>query len=477
MTKLTKMIATIGPATDSPEMIEKLIEAGVNIFRFNFKHNSVEWHNERIERVNKVADKLGISVGTLIDLQGPEIRINMPKDTLEVKKGEKIVFGEAAFSNPDVPGISITHPDIIPHIADDQRIVADDGAFVFQLVREGKQAFLIPQTSGILKTRKSLNIPGADFPFPVLIDRDFEGLKLAARTELDFVALSFVRSAEDMKVVRREMEKHKVKARLVSKIETQKAIDNIDDIIAESDAVMVARGDLGVELPIEQVPYYQKLIIKKCVESSTPVITATQMLQSMVHTPYPTRAEISDIGNATYDQTDAIMLSEETAMGEYPLETVNLMSRTAVFNESKFHHDVRRKFNHVMNRQAEIIADAAYNVYLQSGKSEKVQAFVVFTQSGTTARLVSRYRPHVPIYVFTTEKQVADSLTINFGVTPLVSTHAQKLGSIVRSEDVLEEIAELKKAKLLKEGKKVIVLYGDTWGTPGSTSTIKIVRV
>ncbi len=479
MNKLTKIIATIGPATDSPEMIEALINAGVNIFRFNFKHNTVEWHNERIERVNAVAKKMGVNVGTLIDLQGPEIRINMPGDQIEIKKNEKLIFGEEAFTGKPgaKKGFSISHPDIIPHIKNGQHIVADDGAFRFTFERIGSKSYLIPHNGGIMKQRKSLNIPGADFPFPVLVDRDFDGLELAAKNEIDFVALSFVRTASDLQVVRREMNKYKVKGMLVAKIETQKAIDHLDDIVKHADALMVARGDLGVELPIEQVPYYQKLLIKKCIEHNIPVITATQMLQSMVDSPFPTRAEISDVGNATYDFTDAVMLSGETATGSYPLQTVEIMAKTAAFNESKFLDDIRLRFNYSMNKQEEIIADAAYNVYLKSGMSEKVQAFIVFTQSGKTARLVSRYRPQVPVFVFTPSSNVADSLSISFGAYPFVVNSPEKKGSLVDTNELLRAVELLKKKKMLEPGKKVIILHGDKWAVEGGTSTIKIVQL
>ena len=273
------------------------------------------------------------------------------------------------------------------------------------------------------------------------------------------------------------MKKYKVPGSLIAKIETKKAIENIDEIINESDAVMVARGDLGVELPVEQVPYYQKYIIKKCIETTTPVITATQMLKSMAESPFPTRAEVSDIGNAAFDLTDAVMLSEETAMGEYPVESVKLMSRTVAFNESKFYKDLRPWFEYTMKGLAEIIADAAYNMYLTSGMTEKVQAFMVFTHTGSTAHLVSRYRPQVPIYAFTKQKEIADKLTLDFGVTPFVMKNTVRKGQLVSSHHVLLNVKRLLDTGYLQKGKKIIVLHGDRWSIPGSMTTVKIVRV
>lgn len=476
MQKLTKIVATIGPVTDSEESIEKLIKAGVNIFRFNFKHSSIEWHNERIERVNKVAARLGIPVGTLIDLQGPEIRINMSTPSIETKKGELLLFGPEALEEGKEKGFSISHPDIIQYLKPEQKLLADDGAYTFYVVKKGDKTYLRCDTEGTLATRKSLNIPGADFPFPVLVDRDFEGLQLAARAELDFVALSFVRTVSDLEITRQEMKKYNVKAKMVAKIETQKALDNIDAIIEASDAVMVARGDLGVELPIEQVPYYQKLIIKKCLKQGIPVITATQMLQSMIQNPYPTRAEVSDIANATYDLTDAVMLSGETASGAYPLDAVEMMAKTVLFHEQKSVQDTRMKQQFNVNDTPAMICDAAYTLYLQSvERQDKIAAFVVFSHSGRTARLLSRYRPGVPIYVFTPNSTICDSLTINFGVYPFVK-EVLKTGEVTR-DDVEIAIDFLKKEEYLHKGGTIIVLHGNKWAVQGGTSTVKMVTV
>lgn len=475
MNKLTKIIATIGPVTDSEEMIEKLINAGVNVFRFNFKHNTVEWHSERIERVNKVANSMGVHIGTLIDLQGPEIRINMPGDSIEIKEGELLVFGEDSFKEGN-KGFSITHPDIIEHLQEGQLILADDGTFNFNVVRKDGKTYLKANRTGLLKQRKNLNIPGADFPFPVLVERDFDGLKLAVRHEIDFVALSFVRTVDDLKLIRSEMKKYEVNALLISKIENQKALDNIDGIIELSDGIMVARGDMGVELPTEQVPYYQKKIIRKCMERGIPVITATQMLQSMVENPQPYRAEVSDIANATYDRTDAVMLSAETASGKYPLEAVQVMAKTAEFNEKRFLRDVRKTVDYRTENVPALICDTAYNLYVGL-KSEKVNVvgFLVFSQTGRTARLISRYRPDAPIYSFSPSKTVSDSLALSFGVDPCTQEREQK--GQVNKNDVLNAITFLREKKGLPKGGKLIVLHGDVWAVEGGTSTIRLVEI
>jgi len=474
--KLTKIVATIGPVSDSNETIEKLIRAGVNVFRFNFKHNTVEWHSERIQRVNKVAKKIGFSVGTLIDLQGPTIRINMPYDELKIEKGDRLIFGEESFQKKE-KGFSMSHPDIIKHIAVGQKLLADDGCFTFYIERSGKKTYLRSETSGILKNRKALNIPGSNFPFPVLIERDFEGLALAARESVDIVAMSFVRSAEDIKIVRKEMKKYKLNAKICAKIETQKGIDNLDEIIEETDSIMVARGDLGVELPLEQVPFYQKEMIKKCLEKGKPVITATQMLQSMVTSPFPTRAEVSDVANAVYDYTDAVMLSAESATGTYPVITVETMSRIVKYSEVKFARDTRKLFDYLITDHEDSICDAAYNLYFQSMvQPVKVAAFLVFTHTGRTARTISRYRPMVPVFAFTPTTDVRDSLNVNFGVFPFLQEELKKMNE-VKKDDVLRAIKLLVSKKMLYKGDKVIVLHGDYWAVKDGLSTLKLVTV
>lgn len=474
MQKLTKIIATIGPASDSPEIIEKLIMAGVNVFRFNFKHGEIVWHSERILRVNAVAKKLGVHIGTLIDLQGPEIRIHMPGDALDIVEGELLRFGPASYE-PGQKGFSINHPQIIEHLKDGQRIVVDDGFYTFRVIRREGDVYLQSETTGRLPTRKSLNIPGADFPFPVIIDRDLEGLKLAVAHHIDFIALSMVRSARDMRAVRAEAKKFGVSGKLVAKIETQKALDSIDQIIDASDGVMIARGDLGVEIPIERVPFYQKMIIKKCMIHGKFVITATQMLQSMIEQPFPTRAEVSDIANAVYDLTDAVMLSGETANGAHPLRAVQMMEKTAHFYEGKTDERMRGDIQFSVRDTSALIGDAAHDLYLDYVKAnQKVDGFMVFTQSGQTATLLSRYRPKVPIYAFTPNSEVCESLSMNYGVYPIIFGFT----------DVAEvTLSELKRAALMlqKSGMlrarrgKLIVVHGDQWGRGSGATTIRII--
>ncbi len=476
MNKLTKIVATIGPACESEEMIEKLITAGVNVFRFNFKHNTVEWHGDMIERVNKVAKRMGVRIGTLIDLQGPEIRINIAAGELDLKIGEEILLDEETLKN-DAKGFTISHPEIIEHLEQDQGCVVDDGAFEFEVVKKNGKTYLKCLSKGILKQRKSMVIPGADFPFPVLIDRDFDGLKLAKLKEIDFVALSFVRSAEDVKMLRKEMKKYGVEAKVVSKIETQLALDELDDIVDASDGVMVARGDLGVELPIEQVPYQQKMMIKKSIEKGKFVITATQMLESMIKSPIPTRAEVSDIANAGYDLTDATMLSGESAFGEYPLKAVEVMAKTLRFNETKFFSDSRLQFDYERDGTDSMVCDAAYDLFLEMrARGEEVAGFIVFSHTGQTVKILSSLRPDKPIVAFCKDSKVAESLTVSYGVLPIVMGKKYKKNEQVTQDHVLAGIRYLEDMGVAKKGERFIVMHGDVWDVAGGTSTVKLVQ-
>jgi len=475
--KLTKIVATIGPASDSEEKIEELIRAGVNVFRFNFKHSSVEWHSQRIERVQKVAEKLGANIATLIDLQGPSIRTNQENDELECSRGEKLVFGEDVFSKHE-KGISLSHPEVIEQLEDGQKLLVNDGLYSFRVKRESKKTYVIAEQDAVLKNKRNVSIPGSTFTFPLLIERDFEGLQLAARTNIDFVALSFVRTGDDIKTLREEMKKYKLNAQIVAKIETQVALTNLDEIIEQTDCVMVARGDMGVELPFEQVPYYQKLMIKKCIEHGKPVITATQLLQSMIDSPLPTRAEVSDVANAIYDFTDAIMLSGETASGSFPVESVHVMSKTASYVEGKpMLLDARNHFTYETEDQEQVIADAAYTLFLKAKQQKKpIKGFIVFTLSGRTARLISRYRPEGPIFAFAPSQHVVNTLALSFGVEAFIQTDFEEKKEITRAE-IEQALTQLREKKLVSKGDRFILLHGDYWMVEGGTSTIKIITL
>ncbi len=461
--KLTKIVATIGPSSQSPETIELLINNGVNIFRFNFKHNTAEWHHEKMKLVRSIAKKMGNQVGILLDLQGPEIRVKLSAaGHLEITKDVPI--------DCDSADMRISHPSLLSHIKNGQHIVINDGQFSFVFKREGGKSYLIPSNSGTLNDMKSMNIPGGDFPLPAMVDNDIVGVKLAGTMDVDFIALSFVRSAADIAALKAHMKKHGAHSQVVSKIETKKAIQNIDEITAASDAIMIGRGDLGVEIPIEEVPYYQKKLIRNSFERGVPVITATQMLESMIENPYPTRAEVSDIANAAYDLTDAVMLSAESASGKYPLLAVKMLAKTVSFHEKIPFKDIRLLHNFHIRDLEELMCDAAYNVYHKSENHNAIAAFLVFSTTGKTARMISRYRPQVPIYAVTFSGHVANSLTMNYGVYPVVMPYPDRKDAQIRTEDITNALALLTKQKHLKKGSHVVVVHG-------SANTIRIMTV
>ena len=475
MSHLTKIIATIGPASDSPEKIKQLIDLGVDIFRFNFKHNSVDWHEQRIKLINQINQQLGKHIGTLIDLQGPEIRLMLPYSPMPIDKDELIPIKTDFQTGEHLDKfVHFTTPEITAHLTAGDVVMADDGQLEFEVVRKDDQTFLRSKQAGELLDKKTINFPGLKLDFYQLIERDLEGIKLAERHQIDYVALSFVRTADDIRTLRQAMDEYQLQSQIIAKIENQQAIEHLDEIIYAADGIMVARGDLGVELPLEQVPYLTRKIIRSSIEHGKPVITATQMLQSMIEHPYPTRAEISDIATAIYSYTDAIMLSGETAVGKYPDKAVAIMRRTADFNEVQDISDIRIKFKLTIHSQTQMLAAAAYNLYLNlKSQQQPISAFVVFTRSGRTAKILSSFKPKVPIIAVCPEREIAESLSLYFAIHPFVQAEGEP-NQAVRREDIQATVKKLVQANLLPAGQHVIALYGDYWSVKGGTSTIKL---
>lgn len=470
MNKLTKIIATIGPATEDEKIIEKLILEGVNVFRFNLKHNTISWHNQMIEKVNKVAQKLNKHIGTLIDLQGPEIRLQFLKNQEKIilKPGQKLVIDEE---------IKFSHNQIKEKLVENQKVLVDDGYFVFKVIKEKGKIYLQSKSEGVLKDRKTVTIPGVDFELSSLVDKDLEGIKLAVFNEVDFVALSYVRSKKDIDDLKKEIKKHnKFIPKIIAKIETKKAIDNLDEIIEASDGVMVARGDMAIEVAREVVPYFQKKIIKKTLEAGKFVITATQMLESMINNPAPTRAEVSDVANAFYDGTDTVMLSAESASGKYPVEAVKIMTKTLAFNEKVLIEEDKEFFQPKQTDWTTIICKSAYKMYQYlKNINEDLAGFLVLTETGRTAAVLSRFHPGLPIFAITQDKKIADFLTIGFGIYPSVFKFG-KNGFL--DHQTLEKIIDfISKKYQLKKNQKLIVLHGDYKGKIGGTSTVRLVKI
>ncbi len=330
--KKTKIVATIGPVSDSREMIESLIRAGVDIFRFNMKHADRTWHEERIDRVREVCREKGLDVGILIDLQGPEVRLEtIDKQEMAFNHDEEVVFSLESIPEKH---IRIPTPEVFEAVKEGQIVLIDDGVMEFVIEKKDHNWFVArSKQTCIVKHRKSVNFPGADINLPAMTEDDYKKIEMRNMSEVDYVALSFTRTKDDVLHLRNELDTRGVKSRICAKIENQTALDHLDEIADVSDILMVARGDLAVEIPFERLAYEQKRMIKICNEKKKPVITATQMLHSMVTHVRPTRAEMCDVANAVYDGTDATMCSEETAGGQHPLIVVETMARILSFTE------------------------------------------------------------------------------------------------------------------------------------------------
>ncbi len=466
-TKLTKIVATLGPASESPEVIKKLIEAGVNVFRFNTKHGTTQWHEERIERVQEIAKRMDVSVGVLVDLQGPEIRLEtVDKLPFPVNEGQIIKITPSFISG--VVSICIPHPLVFSSLKKGDRVLIDDGAIELVVVRVKKDLIEAKATdNGNIGHRKGVNLPGVEIKLPSLIKEDLKKLDMATTRKVDFVALSFSRTKKDIEVLRREMEKRNMKAMIVAKIESFQALQHIDELIAATDAVMVARGDLGIEVPIEQLAYWQKTIISKCRVACKPVITATQMLQSMTTNTRPTRAEATDVANAVLDGTDALMLSGETASGRYPVKAVQAISKIAKYNE---HIYPLIDFNISVENETDIIINSTKELLNQ--RLIDIKLIVVFTRSGKTAMSLSRLRPKVPIIAMTSTQKTVEQLSLNYGVRAKKTTAPEGVFSLPNSA-----ITELVKSRELSRGDTIVVIHGQSYYKEGSTNAVALLRI
>lgn len=471
--KFTKIVATIGPATETEETIAELIEAGMNVARFNTKHGTPEWHQERIARVKAVAQRLGVPVGILLDLQGPEIRINVPNSkSFAVTTGDS-VLATAQSVEEDTPAVIIPQ-EVIDALEVGKRILIDDGLGEFEITEKHNASLTLTALGSFeVKHRKTLNTPGTTINLPSLIESDLHFLDSLNGNEVDYVALSFVRNAQDIAILREEMKKRSCETAIMAKIENQSALNNIEEIIAVADTIMVARGDLAVEVPFEELAYWQKKIILRCRQLGRPVLTATQMLKSMVENPRPTRAEVTDVANAVYDGTDAVMLSEETTIGKYPVEAVKTQARIAHFNEQ---HVNLPALKVARLSPADDIAFAALslldNVEDQPEQS-KVKKVVCLTETGNTAKLLARYRPDLHIHVLTSNTQTYNQLALVHGVIPHVIDLPENT-PLENTANLSEIIAHL---GIARSQELVLLIRGIVWKEPGKTSTLSLVSI
>ncbi|MCA9373184.1 pyruvate kinase [Candidatus Woesebacteria bacterium] len=473
MNKATKIVATIGPATETVETIRELIEAGMNVARFNTKHGTPEWHSERIRRVRATATEMNVPIAILLDLQGPEIRITIPGgEAFDIAEDETVTFVPDGTSEdprqPQIPQIVIDSLEVGHHV------LIDDGLGEFEVV-ESTDHKLVAKALGSfpVSNRKTLNTPGAVIDLPSLIPQDLVQLDAASDEFVDYVGLSFVRNKTDIEILKGELEKRNLHAGIVAKIENQSALDNLEEIIEVSDAVMVARGDLAVEVPFKELTYWQKHIIDRCRQFAKPVITATQMLKSMVDNPRPTRAEVSDVAHAIYDGTDAVMLSEETTIGKFPVEAVATQAVIAEYNEP--HIDLST-LEATYTNVGSYVTHAAINLLrdiAQSQSGQKVDKIVCLTETGATASFISRFRPQVPIHVLTGSESMYQKLSMLYGVCP----HVISLPINDELESSTQLIEEMRRLDIAHSGENILLIHGTFWKKPGLTNTISFITI
>jgi pyruvate kinase len=468
ISKLTKIVATIGPATETEEQLTALINAGMNVARFNTKHSEPDWHNERIQRVRAVAEKMGAPISVLLDLQGPEVRINLPNgEQFDVTKDEHVTL--TADANTTTAKSLIVPANVISALNIGNQILFEDGACEFEITEKNDVTLQAKALHACtVKHRKTLNTPGVVLDMPSLTERDFSYLDGIKPDLVDFVGLSFVRNKHDIEELRHAMQERGYTSHIVAKIENQNAVNNLQEICEAADAVMVARGDLGVEVPYQELTYWQKKIIQTCRILGKPVITATEMLKSMVDKPRPTRAEVSDVAHAIYDGTDAVMLSEETTMGTYPVKAVETQATIAAFNE--VHADQSLELP-CSDSTTQAITAAAMTLLETSNLP--IDKIICLTETGRTANLVSRFRPHIPILAFTHEAATWRRLSMSYGVEPVLFNEAENNNELTEESFVESCI----KKNILHSGEFVLLVRGKFWRKPGFTNTVSVIQV
>lgn len=460
-----KIVCTIGPATASPEKILELVEAGMDVARLNMSHGDQATHAAVVERIRDAAAKTGRSVGILVDLQGPKIRLGtFAEGSVLLREGDAFVI-----TTDDVVGTrdiaSTTYSGLAGDVKAGDLILIDDGRVCLRAISvEGSMVRTMVLEGGRISDHKGINLPGVPVSVPAMSEKDHDDLRWALKAGIDWVALSFVRSADDFDVVQAVMTEVGISVPVIAKIEKPQAVDNLEEIVDRFDAIMVARGDLGVELPLELVPLVQKRAIVLAREAAKPVIVATQMLESMVSMSRPTRAEASDVANAVLDGTDALMLSGETSIGAHPIASVETMARiiSAVESEALEQMD---PVNTEPRNKGEAIASAATSV----GAAINAEALVAFTQTGTSAHLVARYRSPIPIYAFTPVEEVRNRLTLVWGVETFLVPPVVHTDQMVRQVDA----ALLDMGRVERET-SVVIVAGSPPGIPGSTNAMRV---
>ncbi len=463
----TKIIATIGPSSNSPEIIRALIHAGMDVARLNFSHGSYEEHEKVIRTIRSISEELKTPVTLLQDLQGPKIRVGkLHNGEIEVRKGDVISLVPEAGYQDESGKIPVDYPYLAEEARPGMQVLLADGLFEFTVTGiEGTEVKCLVVEGGIIKSRKGVNFPNLNLKLPSLTDKDLKDLEFGLSMGVDWISLSFVRKADDVQELKRIIAGKGFATPVIAKIEKPQAIDHLEEIVAEADGIMVARGDLGVEMSPERVPMLQKQIIERCNRVGKPVITATQMLESMIHEPRPTRAEASDVANAIIDGTDAIMLSGETAMGDFPVKAVEMMHKICCDVESKI--DFK---NYPPTGDSPIVALSSAVNHIEH--IIDLSGIVVLTTSGRSAAFVAAERPKTPVFAITTNEKAYHTLNLLWGVRPfLVGLHPDNMNDMTKmASSVLLQLG------LVKNDDQILLLAGIP-AHPGGTNFIKIHRI
>ena len=464
----TKIICTLGPSTDQEGVLRELVANGMNVARFNFSHGSHEEHLGRFEKLKAIREELGKPVAALLDTKGPEIRLK------DFKNGTEMLEAGQTFTltTRDVEGTkeicSITYKDLPQDVQPGGTIMLDDGLIKLQIITVNDTDIVCKVlNNGKIKNKKGVNVPGVHLSMPYMSQRDRDDIIFGAQQGFDFIAASFVRTAQDVYDIRNLLNEYDSDIRIIAKIENREGVNNIDSILAAADAVMVARGDLGVEIDFTELPGIQKNIIERSFSFGKPIVTATQMLDSMIVNPRPTRAEISDVANAIYDGTSAIMLSGETAAGAYPVEALKTMSAIAERTEQEGFHLRGRQMD--SNPGKISVSDATAHAACLTARDVNAAAIVTVSESGTTARLLSKYRPQQPIIACVMREQVQRQLSLSWGITPLMMSLAHSTDELIEMSTALA-----KENGYLHNGELAVVTAGVPVGVSGTTNMIKI---
>lgn len=466
----TKIICTIGPASESEENLRKLMKAGMNVARFNFSHGSHEEHKAKFARVLKVSGELGVSVATLLDTKGPEIRLrDFAAGKVELKAGQDFILTTEEILGDETKA-SITYKNLKEDVKEGSRILIDDGKIEMEVKKiEGEEIICKVLNGGMVSNHKGINVPGVDLTMPYISDVDRADIMFGIQMGFDFIAASFVRNKEDVLAIREILDENKSPIKIISKIESLQGIQNLEEILSVSDGIMVARGDMGVELPMEEVPIIQKKMIKMAVAAGKHVITATQMLESMINNPRPTRAEANDVANAIYDGTTAIMLSGESAAGKYPVEAVETMARIAERTENAIDYDSRMLRS--TPRNLDDVTTAISYATCTTSMRLSAQAIITVTMSGFTAGMVSRYKPKCQIVACSVNPRVCRQMALMWGVTPILMSKEET------TKELFDEAIHLvKKHGLVENGDTVVLTAGMPLGVSGKTNMIQVME-